>query len=159
MSQGGNSQPAQPSQLSAQQSQGGDYQQYMKQYAGDYTKYMNQSGSGSNATSGNQADQAKEKYMKQYAGDYQQYMTQYKDKYAGDNQTDYKKKYAGEYADKYMKQFPGGNKNMTKEEAIDKYAGKYAKAYVHPQASSSGPAAPKSASDCHTLADLTAWKA
>ncbi len=48
---------------------GGNYDQYMKQYAGDYSKYMKQGGS---ASSGGDYD----KYMKQYAGDYSKYMKQ-----------------------------------------------------------------------------------
>merc|ERR1712100_265067 len=54
------------------ESQGGDYQQYMKQYAGDYQKYMKQGGGGKNESQGGDYQQ----YMKQYAGDYQKYMKQ-----------------------------------------------------------------------------------
>eukprot|EP00928_Gymnodinium_smaydae_P030819 TRINITY_DN227_c0_g1_i6.p2 TRINITY_DN227_c0_g1~~TRINITY_DN227_c0_g1_i6.p2 ORF type:complete len:118 (+),score=39.11 TRINITY_DN227_c0_g1_i6:3-356(+) len=49
--------------------QGGDSQQYMKQYAGDYMKYTKQGDS--QQQSGNY-----QQYVKQYAGDYMKYAKQ-----------------------------------------------------------------------------------
>merc|ERR1712187_612822 len=54
------------------QSHGGDYQQYAKQYSGDYQKYISHSGGDNNQSQGGDYQQ----YMKQYAGDYQKYMKQ-----------------------------------------------------------------------------------
>ena len=73
-------------------SQGGDYQQYMKQYSGDYQKYMQ----GQGGSKGSDYQQ----YMKQYSGDYQKYMQGHGGSQGGDYQQ-YMKQYSGDYQ-KYM---------------------------------------------------------
>eukprot|EP00928_Gymnodinium_smaydae_P027717 TRINITY_DN2133_c0_g1_i3.p1 TRINITY_DN2133_c0_g1~~TRINITY_DN2133_c0_g1_i3.p1 ORF type:complete len:298 (+),score=85.97 TRINITY_DN2133_c0_g1_i3:111-896(+) len=82
------------SQVGSKDAGQGDYQKYMKQYAGDYMKYANQGGSKGSSQQGGDYQQ----YMKQYAGDY---MKQGGSK-GGDYQQ-YMKQYAGDYQ-KYMHQ-------------------------------------------------------
>merc|ERR1740121_2521910 len=83
-------------------SQGGDYQKYMKQYAGNYSQQGGSKGGGGAQGGGYQ------KYMKQYAGDYSKY-TGGKSSQGGDYQQ-YMKKYAGDYS-KYMHQGAGQKEN------------------------------------------------
>merc|ERR1712048_898537 len=107
-------------------SQGGDYQQYMKQYAGDYQKYITQGSQGGsqssqetqpalfelasseNSTAPKEVPQGSsgphgadyQQYMKQYAGDYQKYMKQGSQGSSGSQGGDYQqymKQYAGDY--------------------------------------------------------------
>merc|ERR1712232_566300 len=125
--------------MGGKQSQGGDYQKYMKQYAGDYQKYMKQADQGGKQSQGGDYQQ----YVKQYAGDDQKYMKQGgqsgKQSQGGDYQQ-YMKQYAGDYQ-KYTKQGGQGGdyksyaadvKNWSNNEEVrDAFRSKYAGSYIN----------------------------
>ena len=76
--EGGQMQPSNYQQyLQGHGSQGGDFTQYMKQYAGDYDKYAK------NAQGSQGGDFSK--FMNQYASDYQQYMQGHGSQGGGDD--------------------------------------------------------------------------
>jgi len=135
------------------QSSGGDYQQYIKKYAGgrsggsqsgDYEQYMKKYAGGSQggSQSGNY-----QQYMKKYAGgshggsqsgDYQQYMKKYAGGSQGGSQSgdyqQYMKKYAGgsqggsqsgDYQ-QYMKKYAGGSQGGSQSGDYQQYMKKYA---------------------------------
>jgi len=164
-----------------QQSQGGDYQQYMKQYAGDYQKYMGQGNSGSPtqlSASGGDYQQYMKQYagdfMKQYAGDYQKYM-----KHGGGNATNNRSQIAEHYRKEFASQWMPDHQNMTQDEALKKWAGGYipqrpknasdssswTKAYMDQYAgkyelytNKQPKRAPAEASECHNITELQAWR-
>merc|ERR1740138_1161431 len=120
---------------SKQASLGGDYQQYMHQYASDYRKYMGQGGLGSKHVSRVSDYQ---KYMEQYAGDH---MSQggaspknlvldgsaMMPRFLNQSKADYKKQYADKYA-QYMPQVRNpSNATDVSDAFMKQYAGEYIK--------------------------------